>query len=214
MRIVAGPVSANLTGTTSPTTRWSLLAVVVSMSRPPLARAAGVPEVIRRIRVLDRSFVETAVSVATACCTSNSPVYTVEDAVTPGSDAAACDTVLLKPPAPPDDDDVTMRLALMALSMLLVADFASEAPKTATAEISARPTMSADEVCAVRRGLRIEGLVFAGGGRGALDLPALEFPEIQQAQLFLLGALQRFEGGAGGLPARVDLRDLGPQFAR
>src|ERR1022692_4567151 len=62
--------------------------------------------------------------------------------------------------------------------------------------------------------LGFDRFVLAGGGRGALDLPALEFPEIQQAQLFLLGALQRFEGGSGGLPARVDLRDLGPQFAR
>ena len=62
--------------------------------------------------------------------------------------------------------------------------------------------------------LGIERFVFAGGGRGALDLPALEFPEIQQAQLFLLGALQRFERCAGGFPARVDLRDLGPQLAR
>jgi hypothetical protein len=63
------------------------------------------------------------------------------------------------------------------------------------------------------RGARFDRFVLAGGGRGALDLPALEFPEIQQAQLFLLGALQRFKRCARGFPARVDLRDLGPQFA-
>ena len=44
----------------------------------------------------------------------------------------------------------------MALSTLLVADRDSEAPKTAIAETSARPTMRADAVCAVRRGLRME----------------------------------------------------------
>ena len=44
----------------------------------------------------------------------------------------------------------------MALSTLLVADRDSEAPNTAMAETSARPTMSADAVCAVRRGLRME----------------------------------------------------------
>ena len=44
----------------------------------------------------------------------------------------------------------------MALSTLLVADRDSDAPKTAIAETRARPTMRADAVCAVRRGLRME----------------------------------------------------------
>jgi hypothetical protein len=42
------------------------------------------------------------------------------------------------------------------LLTLLVLDFDSEAPNTAIVETRARPTMSAAEVCAVRRGLRIE----------------------------------------------------------
>ena len=46
--------------------------------------------------------------------------------------------------------------ALMAWSTLAVADFEADAPNTAIAETRARPTMSADAVCAVRRGLRIE----------------------------------------------------------
>ena len=49
-----------------------------------------------------------------------------------------------------------MKSALMALSTLLVAERESEAPNTAMAETRARPTMSADAVCAVRRGLRME----------------------------------------------------------
>ena len=44
----------------------------------------------------------------------------------------------------------------MALSTLLVAERDSEAPKTAMAETRASPTMSADAVWAVRRGLRME----------------------------------------------------------
>ena len=51
---------------------------------------------------------------------------------------------------------VTIRSALMALSTLLVADRDSDAPNTAMAETRARPTISADDVCAVRRGLRME----------------------------------------------------------
>ena len=44
----------------------------------------------------------------------------------------------------------------MALSTLLVADLDNDAPNTAMAETSARPTISAEAVCAVRRGLRME----------------------------------------------------------
>ena len=44
----------------------------------------------------------------------------------------------------------------MALSTLCVADRDNDAPKTAMAETSASPTMSADAVWAVRRGLRME----------------------------------------------------------
>ena len=44
----------------------------------------------------------------------------------------------------------------MASLMLCVADFETDAPNTEMVETSARPTMSADAVCAVRRGLRIE----------------------------------------------------------
>ena len=49
-----------------------------------------------------------------------------------------------------------MRSALMALSTLLVAERDREAPNTAMAETRASPTIRADAVCAVRRGLRIE----------------------------------------------------------
>ena len=42
------------------------------------------------------------------------------------------------------------------MSTLLVADLDSDAPKTAMVDTRARPTMRADDVCAVRRGLRIE----------------------------------------------------------
>ena len=44
----------------------------------------------------------------------------------------------------------------MALSTLLVADVDSDAPNTAMAETRASPTISADAVWAVRRGLRME----------------------------------------------------------
>ncbi len=46
--------------------------------------------------------------------------------------------------------------ALIASSALLVADLDTEAPNTDIAATRARPTMSAEAVCAVRRGLRIE----------------------------------------------------------
>ncbi len=55
MRMVADPVWANFTGTTEPTDRWSLVAVVVSMSRSPRTRAgAPVPESMRRMTVRGR----------------------------------------------------------------------------------------------------------------------------------------------------------------
>ena len=44
----------------------------------------------------------------------------------------------------------------MALSTLLVAERDSDAPNTAMAETRASPTISAEDVCAVRRGLRME----------------------------------------------------------
>ena len=44
----------------------------------------------------------------------------------------------------------------MALSTLLVADRDSDAPNTAMAETSASPTIRAEAVWAVRRGLRME----------------------------------------------------------
>ena len=51
---------------------------------------------------------------------------------------------------------LTMRSALIAWSTLLVADLDSEAPNTDIAATRASPTISADAVWAVRRGLRIE----------------------------------------------------------
>ena len=51
---------------------------------------------------------------------------------------------------------VTMRSALIAWSTLLVADRDTEAPNTDIAATRARPTMSAEAVWAVRRGLRME----------------------------------------------------------
>ena len=50
----------------------------------------------------------------------------------------------------------TIRSALMALSTLLVAERDSDAPNTAMAETRASPTIRADDVWAVRRGLRME----------------------------------------------------------
>src|SRR6476469_6251979 len=49
-----------------------------------------------------------------------------------------------------------VRSALIAWSALLLADLDSEAPNTDIAATRARPTMSAEAVCAVRRGLRME----------------------------------------------------------
>jgi hypothetical protein len=47
-------------------------------------------------------------------------------------------------------------LALIALSTLLVADLDSDAPNTAIVATRASPTIRAEAVCAVRRGLRME----------------------------------------------------------
>ena len=51
---------------------------------------------------------------------------------------------------------VRMRSALIAWSTLLVADLDSDAPNTAIADTRASPTISAEAVCAVRLGLRME----------------------------------------------------------
>src|ERR1035441_2657856 len=74
--------------------------------------------------------------------------------VTPGTAAALATTALLKFPAPLPV--VTRRSARTASSTLAVADLDSEAPNTDIAATRARPTMSAEAVWAVRRGLRIE----------------------------------------------------------
>jgi hypothetical protein len=71
MRAVEGPVSANFTGTVSPTDKCLALAVVESMSSSPWARAAGLPAVMRRISVSARCWVEAAVRVASEPWTSN-----------------------------------------------------------------------------------------------------------------------------------------------
>ena len=73
--------------------------------------------------------------------------------MTPGTAVASEAAELL---SSPDPVGVTMRSALIAWSALLVADRDSEAPKTDIAATRARPTMSAEAVWAVRRGLRIE----------------------------------------------------------
>jgi hypothetical protein len=73
--------------------------------------------------------------------------------VTPGTAEAVVGTELLSCPAPLA---VTMRSALIAWSALLVADLDTEAPNTDIAATRARPTMSAEAVWAVRRGLRME----------------------------------------------------------
>src|ERR1035441_3377130 len=74
--------------------------------------------------------------------------------VTPGTAAALATTALLKFPAPLPV--VTRRSARTASSTLALADLDSEAPNTDIAATRARPTMSAEAVWAVRRGLRIE----------------------------------------------------------
>ncbi len=74
MRMVEEPVSANFTGTVSPTTRWSELAVVVSMSRSPAAAARVLPAVMSRMTVWDRLFVSAASSDTSDCRTSNWPL--------------------------------------------------------------------------------------------------------------------------------------------
>ena len=73
--------------------------------------------------------------------------------MTPGTAEAVAGTELL---SCPDPLAVTMRSALIAWSALLVADLDTEAPNTEIAATRARPTMSAEAVWAVRRGLRME----------------------------------------------------------
>ena len=76
IRMVEFPVSANLTGTTEPTERWSLFAVVVSISK--LVRRRGpkhrVPESMRKMMVSERWRGDTAVTFASECRNSNSPL--------------------------------------------------------------------------------------------------------------------------------------------
>src|ERR1700733_15682130 len=91
-------------------------------------------------------------------------------AVTPGTAATRVGTESLSCPVPLAE---ITRSALIAWSTLLVADSEYDAPKTAIADTRARPTMSADAVCAVRLGLRMEvsrpsrprGPSSAAGGR-------------------------------------------------
>ena len=74
-------------------------------------------------------------------------------AVTPGTAATVAGTESLSCPLPLAE---TSRSALIAWSTLLVADSDSDAPNTAIADTRASPTMSAEAVWAVRRGLRME----------------------------------------------------------
>ena len=76
--------------------------------------------------------------------------------MTPGTEDATWGTDSLKFPLPALFVVETMRSALMALSTLAVAERDREAPNTAMAETRASPTIRADDVCAVRRGLRME----------------------------------------------------------
>ena len=87
---------------------------------------------------------------------SNSPAVDGGDRGDPRDRAVATGaTELLKPPEP-CGELVMMWSALTASSTLLVADFDRDAPNTAIVDTRARPTIRADAVWAVRRGLRIE----------------------------------------------------------
>ena len=66
-------MSANFTGTVSPTERWSELAVVVSMSRSPADTAREVPAVMFKMTVRDRFSVERARRVSSDLRISNCP---------------------------------------------------------------------------------------------------------------------------------------------
>ena len=61
------------------------------------------------------------------------------EAVTPGTADTALTTAALKLPVPLPLPLVTIRLAVTVLSMLLVADFLTDAPYTEMAETRARP---------------------------------------------------------------------------
>ena len=76
--------------------------------------------------------------------------------MTPGTPDATIGTELPNSPLPFWLVVEMIRSALIALSTLLVADRDREAPNTAMAETRARPTISAADVWAVRRGLRME----------------------------------------------------------
>ncbi len=156
IRMVEFPVKANLTGTLSPTERWSEFAVDVSISRFPAVKACGVPEAMVRIRVCDRFLVVIPLRLTMDCLNSNCPPYTVEVDVTPGTPATTAGTVVLNAPGPLLLELLTMMFAAMAWSMLAVADCETDAPNTAMTETKASPTIKAEAVWAVRRGLRME----------------------------------------------------------
>ena len=81
-------------------------------------------------------------SVSSDPLNSNWSRYTVADIVTPGTAVATAGTESANPP----EEAVTSRSALMAWSMLAVADFDADAPNTAMAETRARPTIRAEAV--------------------------------------------------------------------
>ena len=91
--------------------------------------------------------------------------------VTPGTADASCGTASLNPPGPFVFVFETIRLALTALSTLLVVDLESDAPKTVIVDTRANPTIRADAVCAVRRGpIRALRRCFATNTNGARSL--------------------------------------------
>jgi hypothetical protein len=99
--MVEAPVWAKRTGTTEPTERCLVFAVVVSISSWPAA-SAGVPlpAVTAKIIVWGRLSGDTAVRLDNDLWKSNCPLNTVETAVTPGTRETTPATEPLKPPAP------------------------------------------------------------------------------------------------------------------
>ena len=100
--IEVGPVSAKVTGTTEPTERWLVLAVVVSMSSMPSASDfAEAPEVMLRMTVEDRSDGASELRVASDRLISNCPLLTLVTRVTPGTAATASVAPRLNPVSEP-----------------------------------------------------------------------------------------------------------------
>src|SRR5450631_3062174 len=98
MRMVPGPVRAKVTFSTSPTDRCLVLAVVVSISSWPDARAGSPePDCMRRLMVSAMPGVVTPPRDATDDPRRNWPMYTEVTAVTPGIDAAVVATEALNP---------------------------------------------------------------------------------------------------------------------